>query len=477
MQKLFLNFKKSSVLIIGDIILDEYIYGKITKFSTESCNPILKIKDTKFFPGGAANVAMNAACLGSKVYLLGIVGTDKESEILKKKLGKKKVFCEFLFSERYPTIKKTKIFSEKHTIVRIDREKQFLKFKKDFFIKKIQKIISKVNVIIVSDYQKGTVQQVQDIIKIANKKKVFIFIDPKGKNFDKYKNCTLLKPNLQEFQEIVGKCKNKNTIIKKAKKMISKLNLSNLLITCSEKGMIFLQKNGSTLYLPSITKKVVDTNGAGDTVISVLAVSISSGKNFQESIQLANIASGIAVQKFGTSYIKKEEIETFLIKKKKHLKIIRKKEIKKIIQIEKKKGKKIVMTNGVFDIIHAGHIKYLKQAKSLGDRLIVAVNSDKSTKVIKGSKRPINSLCRRMQVLSELRMIDWIVSFQEDCPKKIISLIKPDVLVKGGDYKNKEIIGKKEVLKNGGEVIILDLEKNISTTKIINLYKNYCKSK
>lgn len=303
------NFKKNNILIVGDIILDKYWSGKIDRISPEAPVPIVKIKKKKEKLGGAANVAANTAKLGNNVYLIGLTGKDKESEILKKKLKKYNIKFNLIELLTHKTITKTRILSKNQHIIRFDLEKKFNNINKNILLNHIKKKINQVNMLIISDYNKGTLTEIRKIIKIANKNNVPIFIDPKGDNFNNYYHATVLTPNILEFEKIVGKCTNNYEIEKKGEKLINKLKLKALLITRSEQGMTLIENGKKTIHLPAETKKAIHVIGAGDTVISVLSSSYASKLNFYQSSILSNIAAGIVVSKKKQSVIHYEELK------------------------------------------------------------------------------------------------------------------------------------------------------------------------
>ena len=321
---------------------------------------------------------------------------------------------------------------------------------------------------ILSDYGKGTLESVQQMIQIARQANVPVLIDPKGTDFERYRGATLLTPNMSEFEAVVGHCQSEDEIVEKGLKMIADFDLSALLVTRSEKGMTLIRPNQTPFHLPTQAKEVYDVTGAGDTVISVLATAIADGRPYEEACYLANAAAGVVVGKLGTSTITPTELENAIHHREETgFGVMDETTLKAIIVEAKARGEKIVMTNGCFDILHPGHVSYLENARKLGDRLIVAVNTDESVKRLKGESRPINDLNARMAVLAGLASVDWVVPFAEDTPQRLIGEILPDLLVKGGDYKPEEIAGSEEVWANGGEVKVLNFENGCSTTNVI----------
>ncbi|MFP3014406.1 MAG: bifunctional D-glycero-beta-D-manno-heptose-7-phosphate kinase/D-glycero-beta-D-manno-heptose 1-phosphate adenylyltransferase HldE [Arsenophonus sp.] len=465
------NFKQANILVIGDVMLDRYWHGLTTRISPEAPVPVVKVETKEERPGGTANVAMNIAALGANVRLIGVIGLDYYAKILINKLNEANVCCDFIESSTHPTITKLRIVSHNQQLIRLDFEDKFDVVDIRTLLDRIQEAIHGVEVIVLSDYGKGTLSQIQHIIALANNAKIPVLVDPKGNDFNCYNGATLLTPNIYEFETIVGKCYNNAEIEKKGMKLIYSLNLKGLLITRSENGMSLLQRDKHPLHLPIQAQEVYDVTGAGDTVIGVLSASLASHLDFYQSCVLANAAAGIVVEKLGTSVVSLIELENAIHARSNYnFGVMNEQQLKHAVIAARNRGEKIVMTNGCFDILHAGHVIYLTNARKLGDRLIVTVNSDASIKRIKGSDRPINPLSQRMIVLEALSSVDWVVSFEEDTPQRLISEILPDVLVKGGDYKldKEHIAGSQEVLDSGGKVKVLNFEQGLSTTNVIN---------
>jgi D-beta-D-heptose 7-phosphate kinase / D-beta-D-heptose 1-phosphate adenosyltransferase len=459
---------KSQILVIGDAILDEYWFGESNRISPEAPIPVVNIKTKDFRLGGASNVALNLSRIYSNVTLVSTIGKDVDGIIFEKILKKEKLKNNLKKIAVGKTIKKLRVFSEHHQILRIDTEseKKFYKIKLNNSLKYQ---IEKSNLILLSDYGKGSLLDVKEIIRYAKTKSKLIIIDPKGIDFDKYKHASILTPNINEFTSVVGKVDSKAKLIEKARNLIKKNNLVGILITQGKNGMTFVSKN-EVFHKNSLTQNVYDVTGAGDTVIATFSAYLSLGKTYKESVEMANIAASTVIKKIGTTAINKREIEEIYENKNK---IFNKKfyksnsEVLKKIQSLKFNNMKIVMTNGCFDLIHAGHIKLLESAKKLGDFLIVAINSDKSVKEIKGKNRPINKLSARLEVLKALSCVDLVVVFKELTPLKIIKMISPDILVKGGDYKIKNIVGADFVLAKKGQVKIIKIKKGHSTTGLL----------
>lgn len=462
------KFNQAKVLVLGDVMLDRYWFGATNRISPEAPVPVVKVQDIEERAGGAANVAMNIASLNVPVALHGLIGQDDAGNALDKLLNSHNIQNHCVALTTHPTITKLRILSRHQQLLRLDFEEGFHNVESSDLLNKLAQNIQDYGALILSDYGKGTLESVQEMIQIARKANVPVLIDPKGTDFERYRGATLLTPNMSEFEAVVGHCKDDDEIVAKGLKMIADFDLTALLVTRSEKGMTLIRPNQAPYHLPTQAKEVYDVTGAGDTVISVLATAIADGRPFEEACYLANAAAGVVVGKLGTSTVSPVELENAIHQRATTgFGIVSEAELKAIVEEAKKRGEKIVMTNGCFDILHPGHVSYLENARKLGDRLIVAVNTDDSVKRLKGEARPINDLDARMAVLAGLSSVDWVVAFNEDTPQRLIGEILPNLLVKGGDYKPEEIAGAKEVINNGGEVQVLNFENGCSTTNVI----------
>lgn len=462
------QFNQAKVLVLGDVMLDRYWFGATNRISPEAPVPVVRVQQNEERAGGAANVAMNIASLNVPVQLLGLIGQDEAGSALTAMLQKQHIDCNFVQLSSHPTITKLRILSRHQQLLRLDFEENFHNVQSQSLLDKLESAVKNYGALILSDYGKGTLNDVQTMIQIARNANVPVLIDPKGTDFKRYQGATLLTPNMSEFEAVVGACHSEEEIIEKGLKLISEINLTALLITRSEKGMTLLRPNQPAFHLPTEAKEVFDVTGAGDTVISVLATALADGRPFEEACYLANVAAGIVVGKLGTSTVSTVELENAIHRRASSgFGIMTEDELKCAVQLAKNRGEKIVMTNGCFDILHPGHVSYLENARKLGDRLIVAVNTDASVKQLKGETRPINDLNSRMAVLAGLSSVDWLVPFGEETPQRLIGEILPDLLVKGGDYKPEDIAGSKEVWANGGDVKVLNFEDGCSTSNVI----------
>jgi len=456
------NFQKKKILIIGDLMLDKYIYGDVNRISPEAPVQTVKVRKEEYFLGGAGNVANNIVSFGAKAILISEVGKDKEERIISKILKEKNIQSALIKTNK-PTITKTRILGRNQQLLRIDYENT--ETEKEFdIIKNIKKEIKKCDAVIISDYAKGTITRrvISEIVKY----KKLIVVDPKSYEPGFYKGTSLITPNEREAT-LMSKEKETKKIIRD----IEKNTGAKVIITLGEKGMVF-SKEKKLVEIPTVAKEVYDVTGAGDTVISALTLSLASGAELEEATMIANHAAGIVVGKLGTATTNvKEILRKFEFESNK---IRPREEITKICSELRKQGKKIVFTNGCFDILHVGHIRVLTKAKSYGDILILGLNTDESIKKIKGPNRPIVHEKERAEMLAALESVDYVMLFSEDTPIKTINMIKPNIHVKGGDYKIEEIIERKAVEKNGGKVVLIPPVKGKSTTNIISKIKeNY----
>ncbi len=457
------------VTVVGDVMLDSYWKGPSNRISPEAPVPVVRVTDKEERAGGAANVAINIASLGAPCNLVGIVGEDKNAEILEKIVRSHSIQTDFVLTKDHPTITKLRVLSRNQQLLRLDFEDSFSNLDEEIVLRSFKDSVKSSKVVIFSDYGKGSLSSISKMIEITSALGIPSLIDPKGTDFEKYRGATLLTPNMSEFEAVVGKVKDESDLEQKALDLISKFDLKMLLVTRSEDGMSLIRPGMKAVHLPTYAREVYDVTGAGDTVIGTLGTCLASGFDIVTACEYANSAAGIVVGKIGTSTVSPYELEKALGQKTESLGgILSEDELYKIVKEHQSRGEVVVMTNGCFDIIHPGHVKYLKQARALGDKLIVAVNSDDSVKRLKGDSRPINTLEDRIAVLNGLASVDYIVSFGEDTPQKLISRILPNILVKGGDYKVEEIAGHKEVIANGGKVVIIPFVEGKSTTNIVN---------
>ncbi|MCL1146238.1 bifunctional D-glycero-beta-D-manno-heptose-7-phosphate kinase/D-glycero-beta-D-manno-heptose 1-phosphate adenylyltransferase HldE [Shewanella sp. 10N.261.52.F9] len=462
-------FEKAKVLVVGDVMLDRYWAGPTARISPEAPVPVVKVEQLEDRPGGAANVAINIATLGGAASLAGIVGSDETADALTLGIQTLGVEPNWHKVAGKPTITKLRVMSRNQQLLRLDFEESYTQAESDALLEKTLPELDKVDVAVLSDYAKGALISPQSFIEAANAKGVKVLVDPKGSDFSKYRGAYLLTPNMSEFEVVVGKVESEADLVTKAQGLLEAFDLTAMLVTRSEKGMTLITRDQPELHIPTVAREVYDVTGAGDTVISALATAIAAGSDLPQACAIANTAAGIVVAKLGTSTVTRLElIEALSLNHgESGFGAVSEDQLAYALEQAKLRGERVVMTNGCFDILHAGHVSYLQQARALGDRLIVAVNTDASVKRLKGEGRPVNSEDRRMTVLAALASVDWVVPFSEDTPQRIISRLLPDLLVKGGDYKVEDIAGGEEVIAAGGQVKVLCFEDGISTTAII----------
>ncbi|TAN49259.1 MAG: bifunctional D-glycero-beta-D-manno-heptose-7-phosphate kinase/D-glycero-beta-D-manno-heptose 1-phosphate adenylyltransferase HldE [Methylococcaceae bacterium] len=468
------DFQSTHVLVVGDVMLDRYWHGATTRISPEAPVPIVHVDGAEERPGGAGNVALNVASLGGRASLLAYCGRDEAADSLADLLQNAGVRCAFEKPRDRGTVTKLRVISRQQQLIRLDFEDGFHGVDHDGLIQRFAKEVGQANVVVFSDYGKGTLETVQQLIAMARQAGKLILVDPKGKDFARYRGATLLTPNMTEFEAVAGHCSSDEILVEKGLNLINALDLDALLVTRGEQGMTLLRQCGESLHLPTHAKEVFDVTGAGDTVIAVLAAVLAAGRTLPEATALANMAAGVVVGKLGTASIAPEELEYAFKGPRAHRRgVLTLEELPEILEQARLDGECIVATNGCFDILHAGHVQYLQQAKELGDRLVVLVNSDASVARLKGPERPINPLAQRMAMLAALECVDWVAPFDADTPEDAICRILPDVLVKGGDYRSPtDIVGYECVIANGGEVRVLDYVAGYSTTSLIASIRN-----
>jgi D-beta-D-heptose 7-phosphate kinase/D-beta-D-heptose 1-phosphate adenosyltransferase len=448
-------------------MLDRYLFGGTGRISPEAPVPVVHVRDYEDRAGGAANVAINLAALGAKTRLLGITGDDEQGTALAKALDASGVDCAFTTVPGWTTITKTRVQSRGQQLIRLDREEP-LTAGSDALTDALRAELDQVDAVVLSDYGKGSLATVTDMIAACRAAGVPVFIDPKGTDFSKYRGATLITPNQGEFEAVAGACDSNGALVDRARAMMNSVDLAALLVTRSEKGMLLIDGDAEPEFLSTRARDVYDVTGAGDTVIATLAGAVAVGESLSNAAALANLAAGLVVAKTGVASVTPSELRVALHRRGQGGRgLVAEEELLPLVEEAHGRDEVIVMTNGCFDVLHAGHVSYLEEAKSLGDRLIVAINDDDSVRRLKGESRPINALEDRMLVLAGLAAVDWVVPFSEDTPERVITAVVPDILVKGGDYKPEEIAGGEAVLANGGEVRVLAFRDGHSSSRII----------
>jgi D-beta-D-heptose 7-phosphate kinase / D-beta-D-heptose 1-phosphate adenosyltransferase len=470
-----LQNKTPKILVVGDLMIDHYLWGSSERISPEAPVQVVNVDSESTVLGGAGNVVNNLKALGAAVDVISVIGECETSRELKYLLCDIKVETQYLITQKNRvTSKKSRIIAAQQQVVRYDRESTAdINNKSQVAILKVfKKIVNNYEVILLSDYGKGvlTFELTQSLISIANENKKKLLVDPKGLDYSKYEGAYLLTPNKKEASEATNIIiKDNESLAQSIRILKDQIDLTVSLITLSEQGVAIFD-NELRIH-PTVAREVFDVTGAGDTILASLGFALSCHKNIDEAIEFANLASGVVVGKIGSATATLNEIieyESSLNKSTSDEHIKTWDEISSIISELKNKDKKIVFTNGCFDILHIGHVKYLEKAKNFGDILILGLNSDDSTHRLKGKNRPINTQDDRAYILASLEVVDYVVIFNEDTPLDLIKLIKPDVLVKGGDYEGKEVVGQNMVK----ELKIVQFIDAKSTSKTIKKIRN-----
>ena len=461
------RFDQAPVLVVGDVMLDRYWHGATNRISPEAPVPVVKVEQIEDRPGGAANVALNIAALGAPAWLVGVTGQDEAADSLAERLHAAGVDAHFQRIASQPTIVKLRVMSRHQQLLRLDFEEPFTT-DGTALLADVTALLDKVRVLILSDYGKGALPNHQALIQAARARNIAVLADPKGKDFSIYRGASLITPNLAEFEAVVGRCSDEAELVAKGLKLLAELELGALLVTRGEHGMTLLRQGFPALHLPARAREVFDVTGAGDTVISTLATALAAGEELPQAVALANLAAGIVVGKLGTATVSAPELRRAVQREQGVGRgVMTLDQLLPVLEDARAHGEKVVFTNGCFDILHAGHVAYLEQARAQGDRLVVAINDDASVARLKGPGRPINSVDRRMAVLAGLGAVDWVVSFAEDTPEALLEKVRPDVLVKGGDYGLDGVVGADIVLAYGGDVKVLNFVDSCSTTAIV----------
>ena len=468
------DWRNTRVLVVGDIMLDQYIWGDVDRISPEAPVPVVRAAHRTEQPGGAANVAMNIAGLGAKATLFGFCGDDAERDALVTCLRNAGVAEEITPVASHSTTTKLRILGGKQQMLRLDTE-QTGGYPADAYealMAKVEAALAGAHAVVLSDYAKGvlTEEVCRRLISAARAKRVPLLVDPKQRSFSRYRGATTICPNLAELSATSGLSpRDVDAVLSAGQKLIPELDLECMTATLSEKGIALLRRD-SKYIAPAVAQQVFDVSGAGDTVIATLALAVASGLEMETAVHLANVAAGIAVSKVGTVPVSRDELLTSLmpeIELRAQEKVLSLDQMKVRASAWRSAGQSIVFTNGCFDLLHIGHITLLEDARREGDRLVVAINSDASVCALKGPARPIVGERERGRILAALAAVDAVVVFGEPTPLRVIEALRPNVIVKGGDYSEETVVGAKEVRSWGGRVKIVPTVEGFSTTKLI----------
>ena len=468
-MKELLDFSQSRVLVLGDVMLDRYWHGGTSRISPEAPVPVVKVDEEEGRPGGAGNVALNISALGGGATLLGLAGRDQPGDILERALKLAGVDSRLQRQSEFPTVTKLRIISRHQQLIRLDFEDGFPGLDMATLRSAFEQALTECQVVVLSDYGKGTLSDVAGFIRSARDAGRTVLVDPKGTDFGRYQGASLLTPNLNEFEAVVGACADEADLVERGERLIERLDLQALLVTRGEQGMTLLQRGREAHHLAAQAREVFDVTGAGDTVIATLATGLAAGLPMDSATQLANTAACIVVGKLGTATANVRELaQALAAQRTTDHGVVNEGQLIDALDAARARGETIVMTNGCFDILHAGHVTYLEEASKLGDRLLVAVNIDQTVRALKGADRPVNPLENRMHVLAALGCVDWVVPFSEETPERLICEVAPDYLVKGGDNDPEKIPGARCVREAGGQVAVLTYVDGVSTTRIVD---------
>lgn len=474
-QEFFIRAKQLKALVVGDLMLDEYLWGRTERISPEAPVAVVDVTRQDMRLGGAGNVINNLLSLGCQVRVASVIGDDDDGRMVLKRLDLRGVEANgVVLSAMRKTSRKTRVLASNQQMLRIDREsrEEIDEASAQQVISFVKQQLAEVQVVMLSDYLKGvlTDQLTKDLIVLCRKAGVPVLVDPKGQNYSKYRGATLLTPNRKEAAEASGIPIHSGEDVSRAGwKLLNDLDLDALVLTRSEEGVSLFMEGREEIQLPTVAREVFDVSGAGDTVLASIGLGLAGGLDLPDAARLANLAAGVVVGKVGTSTVTPDEILRSISVEidRTDAKIRSSSELQQLLLEEKSRGRTIVFTNGCFDLLHVGHVKYLQKAKALGDRLVLGLNSDASIRRLKGEKRPLIGEEERAHIMAALDCIDYVCVFDEDTPLELISALHPDILVKGGDYKPDEVVGKEIVESFGGRVELISFVDGKSSTNII----------
>jgi len=473
-------FNRCRVLVTGDLMIDEYLWGKVDRISPEAPVQIVSVTKKEFTLGGAGNVVNNIVSLGAKVSVIGVVGTGPDGYLLLKQFEELGVDISGIVQQKgRTTTKKTRIIAANQHVLRIDREtKEELSDNTAGFIAAfIEEKIPDVDVVLISDYGKGVITRglLSGLLSVAKKYRKIVIADPKGLDYSKYSGMSLLTPNKKEAALVAGlEIIDEPTLYKAGEKILEKIAVERLLITCGKDGMVLFDRDKKPDKIMAEARQVYDVSGAGDTVLAVLGLATAIGESFENSAYIANKAAGIVVGKMGTATVSQEELSCALNPREDRHSLKRKNlpELVELVKELKKQGKRIVFTNGCFDLLHSGHIKFFSESRRLGDLLIVALDDDESVKRLKDRSRPVINEGERARILCALDSVDYVTIFSAGELDSIIRQIQPDILTKGSNYASQKVYGRELVEQSGGRVALIPVTDKISSTGIINNIRN-----
>jgi len=466
------GWERARVLVVGDVMLDKYVFGHVERISPEAPVPVVRAGQTREQPGGAANVAMNLAGLGAHAVLAGFIGADADGQQLQSLLHAADVEPLLVANAEAPTTSKLRILGGNQQIVRLDVEHSAPRpaAAYDPLLAHVESVLPSVAALVLSDYAKGvlTPELCRQMIALARARGIPVLVDPKSRDFARYAGATTICPNLAELSLALGEStSDPDHLLARAQALVASLDLQYLTVTMSDKGIAVLWPD-TRHHAPAVARQVFDVSGAGDTVIAVLALCAAHGVDLRTATALANLAAGIVIGKVGTVPVTRAELlDTVRALTAPPGKILDLPQLMDRVAAWRRAGERIVFTNGCFDLLHVGHVTLLEQCKALGDRLIIGINSDASVRGLKGPARPIIGEAERARLLSALSVADAVVIFDAPTPLDLIRATRPDVLVKGGDYTAATVVGAEDVQSWGGRVELVPLVEGFSTTRIV----------
>lgn len=460
------RFDQASILVVGDAMLDRYWHGDTSRISAEAPIPVVDVAEVEDRPGGAANVALNVVTLGARAFLISSLGKDEPGDTLRAKLAAAGIDSHIIDSASRTTVK-LRIVSQSQQLIRADFE-DLQETPSSVLTDRLSDVISSVDTVLLSDYDKGLLAEPQPLIQLATGAGKPVLVDPKFKHMSSYRGSTLIKPNLKELKHAIGDWRSEQEMVDRCQQMIRELEVEAMLVTRASEGMTLIRKSEPEVHFPARTREVYDVSGAGDTVIATLAAALASGETLIDATGLANVAAGLVVGHFGITSVSGPELRQAVAQDADFDRgVMTRDQLEIAVREAKQQGRRVVFTNGCFDILHAGHVSYLEEAKAQGDLLVVATNDDDSVHRLKGEGRPINPVDHRMALLAGLQAVDWVVSYAEDTPESLLEALSPDVLVKGGDYSVDQVVGADIVRGYGGEVEVLQLVEDCSTSALV----------
>lgn len=460
------DFTTARLLVAGDLMLDRYWSGDAQRVSPEAPVPVVRVTGEETRAGGAGNVALNAAALGAGVALVGPVGADREADLLEEHLTSAGVRGHLLRQEAVPTPVKLRVLGRSQQLLRLDFEEDLSASGSEPLADLYRELLDDADLVVLSDYGKGTLGRVTEWIDWARSAGRPVLVDPKGTDFTRYRGATALTPNGAELAAVVGDWATEADLAQRGQRLCRDLGLEALVVTRGKAGMTLIRDGAEPVHFPARAREVFDVTGAGDTVLATLAAARGCGEPWESAADLANLAAAEVVARLGTAMVGPADLR--------HRwrdgtagGALGEEEAVQAAADARARGERLVMTNGCFDLLHAGHVAYLEEAAALGERLLVAVNDDASVRRLKGDGRPVTPLEQRMAVLGGLAAVDWVVAFAEDDPTRLVERIRPDVLVKGGDYRPSQVAGYTAVTEAGGEVRILPYREGCSSTAMV----------